>query len=92
MHEEATVRNTSPFHTIDFATVSMGDDWMPHHTVEIADEDGATSQLRVHPGVSAALRRAALLQPSGLCSRLRVDVHEGGEHIGLEIVGVYWEG
>lgn len=92
MYEEATVRNTTPFRTIDFATATVGDDWMPHHTVEIADADGETNQLHVHPGVSAALRRAALLQPSGLCSRLRVDVHEGGEHVGLEIIGVYWEG
>lgn len=93
MYEEANARNATPAHTFYPAAVTVGDDWAANKTVEVEDEDDATSQLRVHPGVSAALRRAALLYPVGLCRLIQLGVHESEDpNVGLEIVSVYWEG
>lgn len=54
----------------------------------MTDIDGDAHQFTVHPGVADALRRACLLRPAHLCTRLDVGYRDTPDH-SLQVVAVY---
>jgi len=93
MYEDARIRDLAPTLNIDFAHVDLPADWEGRTTVHVQDDEDTEYQLMVHPGVQDALRRACLLTPHHLCSRISLGVLDtGDEGVGLQIVRVYWEG
>ncbi len=89
MYETATAAGISALSVeMQFVDVTLPEDWDGRRTVLIWDEEGAEAQVTVHPTVMWALKRAAILTPLGLCSRidLVVTVEEP------RVVGVSWEG
>ena len=92
MYEDARIRDISPTLDIDFAHVVLPEDWQGRTTIHVQDDEDMDYQLMVHPGVQDALRRACLLMPHNLCTRISLGVVDtGDEGVGLQIVRVYWE-
>ena len=93
MHEDKRTHDATATQPFKFVALTLPDVWQDNSVVEVQEDGEVVGHFRVRPCVARTLRRAAALQPLGLCSRVDVDVQESADpEIGLEIVAVYWEG
>ena len=93
MYEDKRAHDATATQALQFVALTLPNEWQDTSLVEVREDGEVLGRYRARPCVARALRRAAVLQPLGLCSRVDVDVQESADpEIGLEIVAVYWEG